>query len=88
VIVDLLAFERSLKAAAPPADVSGAREALWHERPCRVAARPDRPALAGRSAAADRPWTRAHEIAQEIAGRDGSLDEEWRAIVEALLATV
>jgi len=87
--VDLPEFEASLRG-------SGALEALWHER------RGD--------------WDRAHEIAQDIAGSDGSwvhaylhrregdlsnaaywyrhagkpvargnLDDEWRAIVEALL---
>jgi hypothetical protein len=89
-------FEASLQESTPPAGVPGALEALWYER------RGD--------------WHRAHEIAQDIAGTDGSwvhaylhrregdhsnaaywyrragkpvargnLDEEWRAIVEALL---
>lgn len=115
--MDLQTFERSLTRTKPPAGVSGVLEALWHERRRRVAMRHDRPALAGRSASADRPWARAHEIAQKIDDADaawvhaylhrregdqsnaaywyrragkpvarGSLDEEWRAIVTALLA--
>jgi hypothetical protein len=94
--VNLAEFEASLQTSAPPAGVDGALEALWHER------RGD--------------WHRAHDVAQDIAGPDGSwvhaylhrregdqsnaaywyrragkpvargsLDEEWRAIVEALL---
>jgi len=94
--VTLAEFEASLRASAPPASVHGALEALWHER------RGD--------------WDRAHEIAQDIAGADGSwvhaylhrregdesnaaywyrragkpiargsLDEEWRAIVDTFL---
>ena len=94
--VGLTEFEASLRGSAPPAGVPGALEALWYER------RGD--------------WDRAHEIAQDIAGSDGSwvhaylhrregdlsnaaywyrqagkpvargnLDDEWRAIVEALL---
>ena len=97
--VDLARFEESLQGSAPPAGVSGALEALWYER------------RGG--------WDRAHEIAQDIAGTDGSwvhaylhrregdlsnaaywyrqagkpvargnLDDEWRAIVEALLTVL
>jgi hypothetical protein len=94
--MDRLTFEDSLAAKTPPAGVSAAAQALWHER------RGD--------------WARAHEIAQEIPGRDGAwvhaylhrregdaanaaywyrqagqpvargdLDEEWGTLVEALL---
>jgi hypothetical protein len=94
--VDLAEFEDSLRDAAPPTGISGALEALWHERRGN--------------------WDRAHEIAQDIGGPEGSwvhaylhrregdqsnaeywyrqarqpvargtLDEEWRAIVETLL---
>ncbi len=94
--MDVSSFEESLAQTGPPAGLSDALHALWHER------RGD--------------WERAHQIAQEISGRDGawvhaylhrregdqpnaaywygqagkpitrgSLDEEWRAIVEALL---
>jgi len=115
-VVDLQTFQRSLTAHAPPAGLSPLLEALWYERHGRVAARPDEPAPSGRSAYADRQWSRAHEIAQDDttdaawvhaylhrregdqsnaaywyrrAGKPiarGSLDEEWRTIVEALLA--
>jgi hypothetical protein len=95
--VDLAEFEDSLRDAAPPLGISGALEALWHERRGN--------------------WDRAHEIAQDIAGSDGSwvhaylhrregdqsnaeywyrqarkpvargeLNEEWRAIVTTLLS--
>ena len=94
--VDRVTFERSLAEPTPPAGLSPLLEALWHER------RGD--------------WERAHEVAQDVPGRDGawvhaylhrregdpsnaaywyrhagqpvangSLDEEWRQIVEALL---
>jgi hypothetical protein len=98
-VVDLAEFEDSLRDTAPPLGISGALEALWHERRGN--------------------WDRAHEIAQDIAGPDGSwvhaylhrregdqsnaeywyrqarkqvargtLDEEWRGIVETLLKAV
>jgi len=97
--VDLVQFEASLHESAPPVGISGALEALWHER------RGD--------------WDRAREIAQDIAGAEGSwvhaylhrregdqsnaaywyrragkpvargnLDEEWRAIVDTFLKLV
>jgi hypothetical protein len=70
--VDLQTFERSLTGDAPPAGVPDLLVALWHERRCRVAMRPDGSALARRSASADRPWTRAHEIAQDIETADAA----------------
>jgi hypothetical protein len=94
--VDLSDFEASLRQPIPPSGLPETLEALWHER------RGD--------------WDRAHQIAQDIAGSEGSwihaylhrregdqsnaaywyrqagqtvargdLDDEWRAIVEALL---
>lgn len=95
--VDVARFEASLARVRPPGGVSDALGALWYER--------------------HGDWDRAHQIAQDIAGRDGAwvhaylhrregdlsnaaywyrqagrpvargdLDDEWRAIVKALLA--
>jgi hypothetical protein len=94
--VDLHTFEATLTDPSPPGGLPPLVEALWHER------RGD--------------WNRAHEITQDLPGRDaawvhaylhrreddqpnaaywyrqagkpvmrGSLDDEWRAIVVALL---
>jgi hypothetical protein len=94
--MDFASFESSLKGDAPPSGCSALLQALWHERRGN--------------------WTRAHEIAQDIASVDaawvhaylhrregdlsnaaywyrqarrpvehGAMDDEWRAIVSALL---
>lgn len=96
--MNLVTFEESLQGVSPPEGVPPALAALWHERKGN--------------------WERAHEIAQDIDGADGSwvhaylhrregdqsnaaywyrqarkpvvrgsLDQEWREIVEALLAS-
>jgi len=64
--MDVATFERSLTGTEPPAGVSVLLAALWHERRGRVAGRPDEPVPPGPAAHADRQWTRAHEIAQDI----------------------
>ena len=94
--MDLVTFERSLTHPAPPAGLPPLLEALWHERRgdwdrAHTLAQD----IAGREAA----WVHAYLHRREgdrsnagywyrHAGRpaaDGSLDEEWRRIVEALL---
>jgi hypothetical protein len=94
--VDLPQFEDSLKLATPPAGVSRAVEALWHER------RGDwdrAHQIAQEITGADGAWVHAYLHRREGDSSNaaywyeqarrpvvqGDLDDEWRAIVEALL---
>ena len=94
--VDLSEFEDSLRDEAPPLGISGALEALWHERRGNW----DRAhEIAQDIAASEGAWVHAYlhrregdqpnaeywygQARKPIAS--GELDEEWRAIVEALL---
>jgi hypothetical protein len=95
--VDASSFEESLTAAAPPAGLPRALEALWHERRGNW----DRAhQIAQEIAGPDGAWVHAYlhrregdqsnaeywyGQASKPAARD-SLDDEWRAIVSALLA--
>ena len=94
--MDIVAFEQSISGETPPAGLSLALEALWHERrgdwerAHRIAQ--EIPDTAG-------AWVHAYlhrregdqvnaEYWYRRASRSparGGLDEEWRAIVEALL---
>jgi hypothetical protein len=94
--MDLAAFERSLAATAPPANLPPLPKALWHERKGdwhlahEIAQDIDTPEAA---------WVHAYLHRREgdqsnaaywyrQAGKPvhrGDLDEEWRAIVSALL---
>jgi len=95
--VDVLRFEQSLTQAAPPAGLPAALQALWHERrghwdrAHQIAQEIDSP---------DGAWVHAYlhrregdrsnatywyRQARRPVAR-GNLDDEWRAIVEALLA--
>ena len=94
--MDLPNFERSLTQASPPAGLSPALEALWHERHGDW----DRAhQIAQEMAGPEGAWIHAYlhrregdqsnaaywyEQASKPIARS-SLDEEWRAIVEALL---
>ena len=95
--MDLQAFEKSLKQAQPPAGLSRALEALWHERRGNW----DRAhQIAQDIAGPEGAWVHAYLHRREgdignagywyrRAGRraaTGPLDDEWRAIVEDLLA--
>lgn len=94
--MDLQTFERSLTAKAPPAGVSAPLEALWHERAGDWTRAHDIVEDIETAAAA---WVHAYLHRREgdqsnaaywyrRAGKRvvrGSLDEEWRAIVIALL---
>ena len=94
--MDLLSFERSLTQAAPPAGLTRALEGLWYERRGDW----DRAhQIAQEIAGPDGAWVHAYlnrregdqsnaeywyqQASKPIAR--GTLDEEWRAIVEALL---
>jgi hypothetical protein len=94
--VDVLTFEASLKQPAPPAGVSRALEALWHERHGDW----DRAhTLAQEISGAEGAWVHAYlhrregdqsnaEYWYRRASKPvmaGQLDDEWRAMVEALL---
>lgn len=94
--MDLAALERSLTQSAPPAGLSEALVALWHER----AGNWDRAhQVAQDIAGPDGAWVHAYLHRREgdrsnaaywyrQAGKPvarGDLDEEWRAIVRALL---
>ncbi|MGH9315471.1 MAG: hypothetical protein ACRD1S_20000 [Vicinamibacterales bacterium] len=94
--VDVQAFEESLKQPAPPADLSPVLEALWHERRGNW----DRAhQIAQEIAGPEGAWVHAYLHRREgdqsnaaywyrQAGKPimrGNLDEEWRAMVEALL---
>ena len=96
--MDVFRFEESLEQTAPPAGVSPALEALWHERRGNW----DRAhTIAQDIAGADGAWVHAYLHRREgdqsnaaywydRAGKPvqrGSLDDEWRAIVEALLTS-
>jgi hypothetical protein len=98
--VDLAEFEASLRGSAPPAGVHGALAALWHERRGDWdRAHEIAHEIAQDIAASDGSWVHAYLHRREgdqsnaaywyrQAGKPvarGSLDEEWRAIVEALL---
>ena len=94
--MELTQFEKSLERATPPAGVSRAVEALWHERHGDW----DRAhQIAQEIKSADGAWVHAYlhrregdqsnaaywyERAQKPE-MHGDLDDEWRAIVEALL---
>ena len=94
--VDRSIFEESVKQTAPPAGITPALEALWHER------RGDwdkAHRIAQDIAGPEGAWVHAYlhrregdqanaaywyeRAAQPVAS--GSLDDEWRSIVEALL---
>jgi len=94
--VDITAFERSLAGTAPPAGASSLLEALWHERRGDW----DRAhTIAQDVEGADAAWVHAYLHRREgdesnaaywyrQAGKPiarGALDDEWRAIVSALL---
>jgi hypothetical protein len=95
--MDLLTFVASIDGVEPPAGLSHALQALWHER------RGDWDAAHGHAQAQDDPagaWVHAYLHRKEgdisnagywyrRAGRpdaSGSLDEEWEAIATELLA--
>ena len=94
--MDVLSFEESLAEKAPPPGLSGALEALWHER------RGDwgrAHQIAQEIAGPEGAWVHAYLHRREgdqsnarywygQAGKSvarGNLDEEWRAIVQVLL---
>jgi hypothetical protein len=94
--VDVEEFEESLRLAAPPAGIPPLLEALWHERRGDW----DRAhQIAQDISTPDGSWVHAYLHRREgddpnaaywyrQAGKPvahGSLDEEWRAIVSALL---
>jgi hypothetical protein len=94
--VDIETFEESLMRPAPPAGLSPAVEALWHERHGDW----DRAhKIAQDIAGAEGAWVHAYLHRREgdesnaaywyrQAGKPvmrGSLDEEWRAMAKALL---
>ena len=96
--VDLQAFEESLKRPSPPKGLSRVLEALWHERRGNW----DRAhQIAQDIAAPEGAWVHAYLHRREgdqsnaeywygQAGKPitrGNLDEEWRAMVEALLSS-
>ncbi|MBI2188902.1 MAG: hypothetical protein HYU37_17525 [Acidobacteria bacterium] len=94
--MDLPAFERSLTRAAPPPGLSGSLKALWHERRGDWTRAHE---IAQDIDNADGAWVHAYLHRREgdpsnaaywyrRAGQPvarGSLDEEWRAMVSALL---
>jgi hypothetical protein len=96
--VTLHAFQQSLREPAPPAGLSPALEALWHERrgdwqrAHEIAQDDD-----GREAAWVHAYLHRREGDQPNAAYwyrqaskpvvHGDLDDEWRAIVTALLAS-
>jgi hypothetical protein len=95
--VDVATFEESLKQAVPPSDLSPALEALWHERrgdwdrAHQIAQEIDGPEGACVHAYLHRREGDQSNAAYWYRQADkpiarGDLDEEWRAIVEALLA--
>ena len=94
--MQLAEFEPSLKNAAPPAGLSPALEALWHEKRGNWERAHD---IAQDDPGRDAAWVHAYlhrregdlpnaaywyrQAAQPV--ERGDLDEEWRAIVGALL---
>jgi hypothetical protein len=95
--VDASHFAESLKEGAPPPGISGALEALWHERHGDWdRAHQIAQAIAGPEGAWVHAYLHRREGDQSNAEywygqaakptARGSLDDEWRAIVDALLA--
>ena len=94
--MDVATFEESLAKTAPPDGVSEALQALWHERRGNWERAHE---IAQEIASPDGSWVHAYLHRREgdqsnasywyrRAGKPvmrGNLDEEWRAIVEALL---
>lgn len=94
--MDVVKFEESLEKSAPPAGLSPALEALWHERRGNWDLAHQ---IAQEIAGPDGAWVHAYLHRREgdesnaaywydRASRPiarGSLDDEWRAVVEALL---
>lgn len=95
--VDVATFEESLTGPAPPDGVSEALQALWHERRGSWERAHE---IAQEIASSDGSWVHAYLHRREgdqsnaaywyrRAGKPtmrGSLDDEWQAIVEALLS--
>jgi hypothetical protein len=95
--MDVAVFEASLTRARPPAGVSDALKALWYERRGDWEHAHE---VAQEIGSADGAWVHAYlhrregdqsnaaywyrQAGQPI--RHGDLDDEWRAIVKALLA--
>jgi hypothetical protein len=94
--VDIGAFEASLAQPSPPADLTALLQALWHERRGDWTRAHE---IAQEIESPDAAWVHAYLHRREgdqsnaaywyrHAGqpvRRGDLDEEWRAIVAALL---